>query len=189
MDDDARSKIALLAANTVPRLIERMTMSQLGELEVREDGWRIRLRRPAAAALDDARAQSRSAMGRPHAGSTGSVTGAHTERVSSTARHGPPTRPDTTRGRVTSPAVGYFVARDGVSSGTTVASGDVLGHVDVLGVRQEVVAPIDGVLGGLEVETGQAIEYGQRIARIEAETTGSPSDSSDAHPAQPATLS
>ncbi len=76
------------------------------------------------------------------------------------------------RGMISSPAVGYFSARDGVSNGTNVRSGDVLGHVDVLGVRQEVVAPIDGILGGLEVESGQAIEYGQRIARVELQERG-----------------
>ncbi len=168
MDDDARHTIARLAADTLPRLIERMTRSELGELEVREDGWRIRLRRPVAMAADGADAAGRPAMERPRTSTVGATTGAHSERASATGRGSHSARPDTTRGRVTSPAVGYFTARDGVSNGTTVVSGDVLGHVDVLGVRQEVVAPIDGVVRGLDVETGQAIEYGQRIARIEA---------------------
>ena len=168
MDDDARRTIARLAADTLPRLIERMTRSELGELEVREDGWRIRLRRPVTAAADVDDAQGRSASERPRATSAGSAAGAHTERISSATRAGPSTKADATRGTVTSPAVGYFTSHEGVSNGTKVASGDVLGHVDVLGVRQEVVAPIDGVVGGLEVESGQAIEYGQRIARIEA---------------------
>ena len=48
MDGEARRTIARLAADTLPRLIERLTNSDLGELEVREDGWRIRLRRPMA---------------------------------------------------------------------------------------------------------------------------------------------
>ncbi len=166
MDDDARRTIARLAADTLPRLIERMTRSQLGELEVREDGWRIRLRRPVAMAEADT-SPGRATTDRPRAPGAGSATGAHAERISS-ARSGQSTRPEPTRGTVTSPAVGYFIARDGVSNGLKVASGDVLGHVDVLGVRQEVVAPMDGVVGGLEVESGQAIEYGQRIARVEA---------------------
>lgn len=168
MDDDARRTIARLTADTLPRLIERMTKSELGELEVGEDGWRIRLRRPIATAADSADAAGRSATERPRAASAGSASGAHAERISSASRSGQSTRPDTTRGTVTSPAVGYFASREGVSNGTKVTSGDVLGHVDVLGVRQEVVAPLDGVVGGLEVESGQAIEYGQRIARIEA---------------------
>ncbi len=166
MDDDARRTIAQLAADTLPRLIERMTRSELGELEVREDGWRIRLRRPTAMPAEAEAMHGRTQTERPRAAG-GSPPGAHGERASSTGRAGQAGRADSTRGGVTSPAVGYFNSRDGVANGTKVVSGDVLGHVDVLGVRQEVVAPIDGVVGGLEVEAGQAIEYGQRIARIE----------------------
>ena len=76
-------------------------------------------------------------------------------------------RSDTARGTVTSPAVGYFLARDGVAAGAAVRRGDVLGYVDVLGVRHEVVAPVDGVVREMEVEPGQAIEYGQRLGRVE----------------------
>jgi hypothetical protein len=41
-----RALIARLSEEVVPSLIERLTNSELGELEVRESGWRIRLRRP-----------------------------------------------------------------------------------------------------------------------------------------------
>ena len=46
--------------------------------------------------------------------------------------------------------------------------GDLVGYVDVLGVRQEVVAPIDGVVSEFQVESGQAVEYGQPLAKVEA---------------------
>lgn len=171
MDDDGRRTIARLAADTLPRLIERMTKSELGELEVREDGWRIRLRRPVALAAE-ADISAGAAADRTRAAGSGLAGGAHPERSSSTPRSSSPGRLVMDRGMISSPAVGYFSARDGVSNGTNVRSGDVLGHVDVLGVRQEVVAPIDGILGGLEVESGQAIEYGQRIARVELQERG-----------------
>jgi biotin carboxyl carrier protein len=45
----------------------------------------------------------------------------------------------------------------------------VIGHVDVLGVRQEVVAGIDGTVTAIEVEAGQAVEYGEPIARVAPE--------------------
>jgi biotin carboxyl carrier protein len=64
--------------------------------------------------------------------------------------------------------VGYFTLRDGVTLDSKVRSGDILGVVDVLGVRQEVVSPVDGVLKQLEVESGQAVEFGQAIGRVEA---------------------
>lgn len=172
MDDDGRRTIARLAADTLPRLIERMTKSELGELEVREDGWRIRLRRPVALAAEAGISAGASAADRTRAAGSGLAGGAHPERSSSAPRSSSPGRLVMDRGMISSPAVGYFSARDGVSNGTNVRSGDVLGHVDVLGVRQEVVAPIDGILGGLEVESGQAIEYGQRIARVELQERG-----------------
>lgn len=148
----ARATIARLADEVVPILIERLAKSDLGELEVRENGWRVRLRRPltdGAAAAPVAHARER----QPHP-------------VMAPAATGPREAP---RGLVASPAVGYFAPRKGVEVGSKLRSGDLVGYVDVLGVRQEVVSPIDGALRGFEVETGQAVEYGQPIARVEAE--------------------
>jgi acetyl-CoA carboxylase biotin carboxyl carrier protein len=155
--DDDRQAIARLTADTLPRLIERLSRSELGEIEVREDGWRIRLRRPNGNGV--ARGPSEAAS-RPVArpSSTGS-----------TSRTQIPVRHDPQPGVVTSPAVGYFISKDGVVVGFKVGRGDAIGFVDVLGVRQEVVAPSDGVVGSLDVEAGQAIEYGQPVARIEVE--------------------
>ena len=75
---------------------------------------------------------------------------------------------------VTSPAVGYFSPRDGMAVGSRVARGDVLGHVDVLGVRQDVVAPIAGLIGALDAQPGEAIEFGQPVARIDADAASAP---------------
>jgi len=164
MDGEARRTIARLAADTLPRLIERLTNSDLGELEVREDGWRIRLRRPNGVDLH-AGADSHGAD-RASAGGTASRS-QHADR-GGTSRGNNPQRVEAPRGLVSSPAVGYFVPRDGVGVGFKIGRGDPIGHVDVLGVRQEVVAPIDGVIASLDVEAGQAIEYGQPVARVDA---------------------
>jgi acetyl-CoA carboxylase biotin carboxyl carrier protein len=160
-DDDSRAVIARLATDTLPRLIERLTKSQLGEIEVREDGWRIRLRRPMAGAAPQQ--QSTEGRGSRHQGSA-----AASERSSGSHRPPQVPRQEPDRGRVTSPGVGYFIARDGIKVGIPVRRGDLMGHVDVLGVRQEVVSPIDGTLKEIEVEQGQAIEYGQPLALVEA---------------------
>ena len=48
-----------------------------------------------------------------------------------------------------------------------VRAGDRLGTVDVLGVREDVVAPVDGVVGLSLAEAGEAVEYGQELVRIE----------------------
>jgi biotin carboxyl carrier protein len=160
VDEEDRQTIARLTAEVVPALIERLARSELGELEVREQGWRIRLRRPFAgysAAVNAAATTAHVAAGahKPaaiagHAGADG---------------HAGRREPD--RGLITSPAVGYFMPRDGVSAGANLRGGDIVGHVDVLGVRQEVLATVDGILAKVEVEAGQAVEYGQPIAHTE----------------------
>ena len=37
----------------------------------------------------------------------------------------------------------------------------------MLGVRQDVVSPVDGIVGATLVEPGDAVEYGQDLVRIE----------------------
>jgi len=150
----ARATIARLADEVVPILIERLTRSDLAELEVRENGWRVRLRRPLADGAAAAAPVAHSSQRQPHPVMAPASSGGPREAL---------------RGVVASPAVGYFAPRIGVEVGSKLRSGDPLGYVDVLGVRQEVVSPIDGALRGFEVESGQAVEYGQPIARVEAE--------------------
>jgi len=152
-----RETIARLADEVVPTLIERLGSSSLGELEVRENGWRIRLRRPMTDGASVG-AATQSAHRQPHPiMAPGSGPAAH-----SAPREAP-------RGLVSSPAVGYFAPRAGVELGSKLRSGDLVGYIDVLGVRQEVVSPIDGALKAFDVESGQAVEFGQAIARVEAE--------------------
>lgn len=165
-DEQARATMARLAEEVLPTLIDRLAHSELGELEVRQDGWRIRLRRPIA---EITAGGATGEGGRPLPGATDSTT----TRVAS----GGPTphsvaervaRPDPPRDVVTSPAVGYFVPREGVAAGSSLRSGDAIGHIDVLGVHHEIVSPHDGTLREFQVEAGAAVEYGEPIARVEA---------------------
>ena len=66
-----------------------------------------------------------------------------------------------------SPAVGVFRPNADMTAGRRVRAGDRLGVVDVLGVPQEVVAPVDGILGEQLVDGGDAVEYGQDLVVIE----------------------
>ena len=120
-DADARRTIARLATETLPRLIERLARSELGELEVRDDGWRIRLRRGSApgsaAGARASHAPSRSTTERSRHAASGA---AHPDRHGPSRGATPTRRPDHDRGLVTSPAVGYFVAREVASRGITV---------------------------------------------------------------------
>jgi biotin carboxyl carrier protein len=145
--------IAQLADEVLPLLIARLGASGLGELEVRQGGWRVRLRRSLNGA-EPAAAPGHSAA-----------------RQSPAARPAEPAEAANRRERgrlaISSPGVGYYQPRDGLVVGMTVRGGDLLGHVDVLGVRQQVVAPEDGILAALSAEAGEAVEYGQTLARLE----------------------
>jgi acetyl-CoA carboxylase biotin carboxyl carrier protein len=152
-NSDERATFARLADEVVPALIKRLGSSELGELEVRQDGWRVRLRRGTDGATQ-----------MPAAGHAALP---HKPASVSHASEGQPRR-DPPKGQVKSPAVGLFTLRDGVSVGSKVRRNDILGIVDVLGIRQEVVSPGDGVLKAIEVESGQAVEFGQPIGRIDA---------------------
>lgn len=54
-----------------------------------------------------------------------------------------------------------------------VKEGDIVGHVSVLGVLQDVKVEKSGKIKEILVEEGQAIEYGQPILRIEVDEKGS----------------
>ena len=180
-----------LADELLPALIAKLGATGLGELEVREGGWRVRLRRPGDGAQP---AQGREKRAdRERAGRSGATrrAGADGHDASHTGltpvgpgregldvpvdRDGGNGRDHAARdgGRIvaTSPAVGIFKPHPDARAGTRVRSGDRLGSVDMLGVAQEVVAPADGVVGASLVETGDAVEYGQELILIEFAST------------------
>jgi len=145
-DGDAPS-LEALSEDILPALVARLRASRLGELEVRADGWRVRLRR-APAAPGPLRAAVTVASGDP--GEVAAVDLAD-------ARHS----------LVRSPAVGYVSLGADLVVGRSVQAGDTLGSVDVLGVRQDVAAPGDGVISRVLVEDDQAVEYGQVLAHVD----------------------
>ena len=177
-----------LSSELLPALIAKLGATGLGELEVREGGWRVRLRRPgeggASGTARERRPGERERAARSGAGPAGShapsgltpVGPGHDGR-DGIARDGVATREardgrnGTARegGRIvaTSPAVGVFQPRPEARAGTKVRAGDRLGSVDMLGIPQEVVAPSDGVVGASLVEPGDAVEYGQDLILIE----------------------
>ncbi len=192
----AHAEIDRLADDLVPALIAKLSASGLGEIEVGEGDWTVRVRRPAEGAPGSGghnrRATDRASRSQPgHAGhghTPGGFEGHRTSRetrpvggtVASSNGSGPgavspaaTTRsqggdgPDGHRSIATSPAVGIFQPRAEARAGTRVRSGDRLGVVDMLGVPQEVVAPADGIVGASLVEAGQAVEYGQELIVIE----------------------
>ncbi len=186
--------IGRLADDLVPALIAKLSASGLGEIEVAEEAWTIRVRRPADPAGGQARRHTdrsprtqaghghvasgfeshrtvrdtRPASGGLHVSSNGSGPAAgHDADPPGGTGPRPTDDPDLHRVVATSPAVGVFQPRPDAKPGTRVRNGDRLGAVDMLGVPQDVVAPADGILGASLVEAGQAVEYGQELIVIE----------------------
>lgn len=169
-DADARAAdhaaIDRLTGELLPALIAKLGVTGLGELEVREGAWRVRLRRPAGAMTSGGgqrRVSDRGASDRPvERGGERPPRAQHLH-----AHPEPPSGRSDSRSVATSPAVGVYQPRKDLSVGSRVRAGDPLGAVDMLGVAQEVVAPIDGLVGQSLVEPGDAVEYGQELIVIE----------------------
>jgi biotin carboxyl carrier protein len=183
--------IDALIDRLVPALTAKLSSSHLGELEVREGEWRIRLRRPPGSGAWNGelrRASDRAARSQPghesHGHPRGAVEGHRPPGPGSTngtgqagasasagataagSRAARSVPEDDTRLVVTSPAVGVFRPGPRAAVGTRVHDGDALGHIDVLGVPEEVKSPADGVVGELLVEAGTAVEYGQGLVLV-----------------------
>jgi biotin carboxyl carrier protein len=159
-----------LTDELLPALIAKLGATGLGELEVRQGGWRVRLRRPA---VEMSPARERKSERKSAERGSGDRSERGQDRVSERAPrtlHRPleaKTARTESRAVATSPAVGIYRPRTDLSAGARVRAGDRLGAVDILGVAQEVVAPVDGILGSSLVESGDAVEYGQEILVVE----------------------
>jgi biotin carboxyl carrier protein len=185
-EEDARladhAAIDRLTEELLPALMAKLGASGLGEIEIREGAWKVRLRRPAGSG--DGTLYGRRATDRPSRPQPGHAGHGHAPALveghrGSALRDGTALTPigpgrtaatparDPNRAVATSPAVGIFQPRPEMRPGTRVRAGDRLGFVDVLGVRQEVVSPVDGRVGATVVESGEAVEYGQELVRLE----------------------
>lgn len=186
--DTDHAAIGDLAERLLPALIAKLSTTRLGELEVREGEWKVRLRRPAGSEVRD----GRRATDRPSRTQPGHEGHAHPRgalEAARGARGGPgqvhPDGTPSTNGSggtkpvhaaaalpdddpaATSPAVGVFHPGTRAAAGTRIRAGDSLGSVDVLGVPQEIISPVDGIVGATLVEAGTAVEYGQQLVQIE----------------------
>jgi biotin carboxyl carrier protein len=185
--DADHAGIARLTEELLPALIAKLGSTQLGELEVREGDWHVRLRRPYGSAPGEGRRAgdkaSRSQPGheghghgraapegrtsRGSGGASGVTAGSGAASASSNGTGANEPAPGRSRAVATSPAVGIFQPGSRAASGTRIRTGDSLGTVNVLGVPQDVLAPVDGIVGATLVEAGMAVEYGQDLIRIE----------------------
>jgi biotin carboxyl carrier protein len=184
--------IERLVDGLLPALAARLGLGDLDELEIREGGWRVRLRRPrgqlpvGAAEAGPRTAREPGGSGSSGPASRGATRGSGAARGAASggsragtslvgigpAALGQDGERGSVRGRVrrpvTSPAVGIFQPGGSFAVGRRVRAGDRLGTIDVLGVPHDVLAPLDGLVLELRVEAGDPVEYGQELGIIEA---------------------
>ena len=169
------ANLALLAEGLVPALVAKLNASGLGEVEVREGDWRIRVRRPTGSGAGPAPGR-RPERARPTLHATDRDGRTTRDPASGDARpvaSAPgPGDDDQTQAVATSPAVGVF--RPVGRTGSRVSAGDRIGLVDLLGIPQDVVAPIDGTLCEFLVESGAAVEFGEPVATLEGRIASEP---------------
>jgi biotin carboxyl carrier protein len=170
------ASIDRLAAELLPALIAKLGATGLGELEVREGAWRVRLRRPTDTAPRRERRPGEKDRGEGGRGERHGERGErHGDRAGRHATHDTASARTESRAVATSPAVGIFRPRTDLATGSRVRAGDRLGAVDMLGIAQEVVAPVDGIVGASLIDAGDAVEYGQELLVIERQSTADPS--------------
>jgi biotin carboxyl carrier protein len=162
---DELQAIERAAAELVPDLAERLARHGLGEIEIRRGDLRVRVA-VTGSGIVATPSMTTTAGGR----SAGSVRSAAAPALGSSPGAGHVTRAETLvlgPQEVTAPAVGYFVFGEGLGPGLEVQKGDLLGHVEVLGVTHDVLAPRSGSVRNLVAETGEAVEYGQVLIELE----------------------
>lgn len=159
--------IERLAGELLPSLMAKLGATGLGELEVREGSWRVRLRRPADTAPRGPEGGRERRGDRDRGERHGERRPERPGRAAHDAGDGGGSGRAATRTVATSPAVGIYRPRPDLAAGDRVRAGDRLGAVDMLGVPQEVVAPVDGIVGSTFVESGDAVEYGQELLVLE----------------------
>jgi biotin carboxyl carrier protein len=178
---DDHAAIDRLADELVPALVAKLGANGLGELEIREGTWRVRLRMPvdgpvaagrrATAGRGSSRAADASrgehARGEHARGEAAAATGVGHSSVPAAVESESAPAAGPSRLIATSPAVGYFRPRAELHAGTKVRAGDRIGTVDVLGIAQDLVAPGDGLIGATLVAAGEPVEYGQAVIILE----------------------
>lgn len=153
----------------IKELLDLFNSSGVGELELEQDGTRIRIRKAGEAAeyvvspggQPQETAAAPVSSGPPAAGATGLGTA-----------HATPQAPDAGAELVKSPIVGtyYDASSPGappfVNVGDTVEPGQVLCIIESMKLMNEIEAETAGVVAAKLVENGRPVEYGEALFSI-----------------------
>jgi acetyl-CoA carboxylase biotin carboxyl carrier protein len=143
------------ALDEVERLAQLMAQHGATRIEISDDGRRIALTRVSGAGAPPMHEESL-----PPLFVSGYAEPAHVAETAQESLWQPPALVE-----VRSEFVGYCTLAP-LEIGASVERGQPLATVEVLGIPNEVVAPLPAVLDSWAVESGQPVQYGQPIAYL-----------------------
>lgn len=152
----------------IKELLDLFNASGVGELELEQDGTRIRIRKAGEAAeyvVSPGGQPQETAAAPVSSGAAAGATGLGTA-------HATPQAPDSGAELVKSPIVGtyYDASSPGappfVNVGDTVEPGQVLCIIESMKLMNEIEAETAGVVAAKLVENGRPVEYGEALFSI-----------------------
>ncbi len=154
--------------NYIKKLIKLVETSGIGELELEEEGSKIRIAKQKASSITPTHA-----IQLPHMASAQQQTAPATPVVEHVSESKPPVPTDSRIHEVKSPIVGTFYrapapdAESYVQIGQMVQAGEVLCIVEAMKLMNEIESDISGKIVKACVENGQPVEYNQTLFHIE----------------------
>lgn len=161
-DQTTASKELSAAAVTVRALADLLQETGLTEIEIEQDGLRVRVARPAPGAVNFVMPSSSTMMDAPHG--VGRVNVGAPEDTIDPAKH---------PGVVPSPMVGtaYRAPEPGAKSfvevGSKVKPGDTLLIIEAMKTMNQIPAPRAGTVTQILFEDAQPVEFGEPLVIIE----------------------
>ncbi|HTY00132.1 MAG TPA: acetyl-CoA carboxylase biotin carboxyl carrier protein [Bacteroidota bacterium] len=157
----------------VKKLIKLLSESAVDEIEIEEEGKKIRVVKHGNTVLAGAPMLGQvPMMVQPPAGPVASIA---SPAMHAAQAEVPPTPPDTSKyHEIKSPIVGTFYrspapdAAPFVQIGTSIAPGTVLCIVEAMKLMNEIESDVTGKIVKVMVENGQPVEYDQTLFLVEA---------------------
>jgi acetyl-CoA carboxylase biotin carboxyl carrier protein len=171
----------IINVEQLKQILDLVREHDLSELEIEQEGLRVKVRKDAAGGLvvhpvgpaTHAAAAPATPGGMTHTISPGSAASpATTSSPTSTSSLQGDAQSDVELAVVKSPIVGTFYrspepgASAFVDIGTTVKKGQVLCIIDAMKLMNELDSEYDGEVVNVYVESGQPVQYGERLFAI-----------------------
>ena len=160
----ARAKSAVLDKELIRELARLLEETGLGEIEIQQENFRVRVARPASQAMAQQAPASASAPAAVGAPAPGSALAPEPRRPGDFASH---------PGVVKSPMVGtaYCAPAPGVApfveQGGEVKEGQIILIIEAMKTMNQIPSPRSGRVVSILVTDGQPVEYGEPLLIIE----------------------